>query len=173
MGSPTSSWDKIPCSCTYGIKSRKDFQVNPMYVHMETGPLTGMLQNVAMREIHMIIQTNISKLCILHMPSFKSSTYKLQCTNSKRSSPLFFMQYPIMPKNACKPSSLNLLQETTWHVGGLTSHPKHTLIFLFNTGTLPTFPFTIIWKCLCIDMPPLFTNHSSNFYFIICEDLNE
>ena len=61
--------------------------------------------------------------------SIMSSNKPLWCTNSNCSSALSFIQYPIIPKKVCKPSSL------TWPVGGFSCHPKHTLIFLFNTNT--------------------------------------
>ena len=64
--------------------------------------------------------------------------------NWKCSFPLPFVQYPIMPLKECKSSSLIFLQKTTWPVGGLTSHPKQTLIFLFKTRrqlNSPSWPF--------------------------------
>ena len=66
------------------------------------------------------------------------------CTNSKCSSMLSFIQYPTIPKKVCKLSSLHFLQETTWPVGGLLSHPKPTLIFSLtpiNYYNSPSQPF--------------------------------
>ena len=131
-----------------------------MLLRMEACPLMSPLRYVAMRETHMIVQTHLIKLHILHFAAFMSSANTLWWTNLKCSSPLSFIQYPIMPLKVCKPSSLNFLHDTTWHVGGLSSHLKQTLIFLFNTGRQVKFPFTAIWKCSWVNAPPsLRTEH--------------
>ena len=91
--------------------------------------------------------------------------------NSKCSFPLSFMQHPTIPNKVCNPSSLNLLHETTWPMGGDSFQLKQTLIFLFNTGRLLNFPFTSNWKWSCVNAPLCSmehkpTMHSSWMYFL-------
>lgn len=63
--------------------------------------------------------------------------------------PIILHMIPYHPKNVCKPSSLNLLQETnTAHIPS-----KQSLNFLLNNGELMKFPLTTILKMVCASMP--------------------
>ena len=39
-----------------------------LLLHVETPPLTNSLQNVAIRDTCMIVETHLPKLCMLHLP---------------------------------------------------------------------------------------------------------
>ena len=113
-------------------------------LHVKMCPLMGPLQNIAMRETQMIVQAHLPKISLFYLPFIHVIGKDIVVHEFKMLVPIILHTIPIMPLKVCNPPSLNLLQGTTWLVIEFSSHPKQVLIFLFNTGRLLKFPFTII-----------------------------
>lgn len=83
-------------------------------------------KNIGMRNTCMVVQSHLAKLGILHL-TYLHSWHKLKhCATQIQNAPPHYLSYNTQanPRTLCNPSSLNLWQETTWPVDGLTSHLK-------------------------------------------------
>ena len=118
-------------------------------LHTRLHPLTSPLRNVAMRNAHTIVQTHLPKLHVFHFAITRILGQYIMRNKLKILLSIVLIHHPIMHLKVCKPSSINFLHETTWHVKGF-SFPSH-LHILVNTIRLGKFPLTTIWKCLWVN----------------------
>lgn len=125
-------WIKLMTTLAHVIQSSSKSHAE-MFLHMEMNPLMNMLQPITMKLTHMIVQSKLRELCILHFVVIYDINRHIALHKLIMFLPVV-LHTIIMPLKVCKPSSLNSLHDTTWPVGGLTFQPKQDLHFLVQHG---------------------------------------
>ena len=128
-----------------------------MLLHTKTCPLMGPLQNVSMWKALMNIQTNLPKLCELHVHVLRRNIMMHKLKNALHHCPS--CNIPSCPWRYTNHHPSTFCKRL--HDPLEDSHPLQTNFdFLVQHRKLVNFSLTTIWKCVWVNGPPLSTKHN-------------